>query len=192
ATRGGDRCGTRARVVGGGAGRRGPANNRSCAIQRRHARRRDAVHRCRPARRHGPAALRRGAPRVSAACDVAVLGLGATGSAALYHLARSGLGAIGIERFESPHAFGSSHGGSRIIREAYFEDPRYVPLVQRAYEAWAALERDSGRTFMLTTGGVMIGPREGELVSGALRSALAHGLPHELLDAAAIRRRFAA
>jgi len=129
---------------------------------------------------------------VSAACDVAVLGLGATGSAALYHLARSGLGAIGIERFESPHAFGSSHGGSRIIREAYFEDPRYVPLVQRAYEAWAALERDSGRTLMLTTGGVMIGPREGELVSGALRSALAHDLPHELLDAAAIRRRFAA
>src|SRR5207249_6789895 len=123
---------------------------------------------------------RHGAAGVSAH-DVAVVGLGAMGSAALHHLARAGLRVVGIERFESPHAFGSSHGGSRIIREAYFEDPRYVPLVQRAYEAWAALERDSGRTLMLTTGGVMIGPREGELVSGALRSRLAHALPPSLL-----------
>ena len=124
--------------------------------------------------------------------DVAVLGLGAMGSAALRHLARAGLSAVGIERFESPHAHGSSHGESRIIREAYFEDPRYVPLVQRAYDEWAALERDTGRSLTLTTGGVMIGPRAGDLVSGAIASAEAHRLPYELLDAAALQHRFPA
>ncbi len=124
--------------------------------------------------------------------DVAVLGLGAMGSAALRHLARAGLNVAGIERFESPHAHGSSHGGSRIIREAYFEDPRYVPLVQRAYDEWAALERDTGRSLTLTTGGVMIGSRGGVLVAGAIASAEAHALPYELLDATALHDRFPA
>ena len=124
--------------------------------------------------------------------DVAVLGLGAMGSAALRYLARAGLSVVGFERFESPHPHGSSHGGSRIIREAYFEDPRYVPLVQRAYEEWAALERDTGRTLTLTTGGVMIGPREGVLVSGAIASAETHSLAYELLDVSALQRRFPA
>lgn len=124
--------------------------------------------------------------------DVAVLGLGAMGSAALRHLARAGLKVVGIERFEGPHAHGSSHGGSRIIREAYFEDPRYVPLVQRAYDEWASLERDTGRSLTLTTGGVMVGPRAGALVSGAIASAEAHALPCELLDATELQRRFPA
>jgi len=124
--------------------------------------------------------------------DVAVLGLGAMGSAALRHLARAGLSAVGFERFESPHPHGSSHGGSRIIREAYFEDPRYVPLVQRAYDEWSALERDTGRSLTLTTGGVMIGPRDGVLVSGAIASAEAHHLRYELMDATALQQRFPA
>ena len=125
-------------------------------------------------------------------CDVAVVGLGAMGSAAVCHLARAGLSTIGIERHTSPHEHGSSHGGSRIIREAYFEDPRYVPLVQRAYDEWAALERDAGRTLMITTGGVMIGAPDSDIVRGALASARTHGLAHELIDAAGIRRRFPA
>jgi sarcosine oxidase len=124
--------------------------------------------------------------------DVAVVGLGAMGAAALCHLARAGLSVVGIERFASPHANGSSHGGSRIIREAYFEDPCYVPLVQRAYELWASLERDSARRLLIPSGGVMIGPPEGALVRGALRSAREHGLSHELLEPAEITRRFPA
>ena len=77
--------------------------------------------------------------------DVAVVGLGAMGSAAAYRLAERGLRVLGLDRFRPPHTMGSSHGGTRIIREAYFEDPRYVPLVQRAYDRWAQLEQDSGR-----------------------------------------------
>src|SRR5688572_5244253 len=72
--------------------------------------------------------------------DVIVAGLGAMGSACAYHLARRGLRVLGLDPNDPPHTLGSSHGESRVIREAYFEDPAYVPLVRRAYEEWAALE----------------------------------------------------
>jgi sarcosine oxidase len=118
--------------------------------------------------------------------DVIVVGLGAMGSATLYHLARRGHRVLGLDRFSPPHTLGSSHGQTRIIREAYFEHPVYVPMVQRAYELWAEL----GRHLYLQTGGLMIGPPGGVLVSGARRSAEEHHLPHEHLDAAAVRRRY--
>ena len=79
------------------------------------------------------------------AYDVIVVGLGAMGSAAAYHLSRRGRRVLGLDRFTPPHTFGSSHGQTRIIRAAYFEHPLYVPLVQRAYAAWEELERQSGR-----------------------------------------------
>ena len=116
--------------------------------------------------------------------DVIVAGLGAMGSATVYHLARRGARVLGIDRFAPPHAMGSSHGRSRIIREAYFEDPLYVPLVQRAYELWDDLQRESGREILVRTGGLMIGPPDGTVAGGALRSALQHGLPHERMTAA--------
>ena len=129
---------------------------------------------------------------MSRSFDVAVIGLGAMGSAAADHLARRGRRVLGLDRFAPPHTLGSSHGETRIIREAYFEHPAYVPLVQRAYECWADLERDSGRTLWLKTGGLMLGPPEGTLVTGALASAHRHQLPHEVLDASAVRSRFPA
>lgn len=128
----------------------------------------------------------------SARVDVVVAGLGAMGSQALAECARRGLQAVGFDRFSPPHDQGSSHGRSRIIREAYFEDPVYVPLVQRAFERWAALEAETGVSLYRRTGGLCYGPAEGELVAGALRSAAQHGLPHERLDADGIRRRFPA
>ena len=67
------------------------------------------------------------------------------GAATLAELARRGRRVLGLEQFALPHARGSSQGGTRIIREAYFEHPLYVPLVQRAYAAWQALERRTGR-----------------------------------------------
>src|SRR5213595_2500408 len=114
------------------------------------------------------------------------------GGAAAYHLARRGRRVLGLDRFAPPHAFGSSHGQTRIIREQYFEHPLYVPLVQRAYELWRELEQESGRSLMTITGGLMIGPRDGTVVTGTLRSAREHGLPHELLTAGEVRSRFPA
>ena len=122
--------------------------------------------------------------------DVIVLGLGGMGSAALAHLAARGLKAVGLEQFSPAHALGSSHGQSRIIRKAYFEDPAYVPLLLRAYELWEALERRTGRSLLLRTGGLMLGPEGSEVVAGSARSAREHGLAHELLTAADIRRRY--
>src|SRR5882762_2731250 len=114
--------------------------------------------------------------------DVIIAGLGAMGSAAAYHLAANGRRVLGFDRFHPPHNFGSSHGLTRIIREAYFEHPLYVPLVRRAYELWADLEKQSGHQLLLKTGGLMIGPSDGPLVSGASRSAEQHRLDHEILN----------
>ena len=115
----------------------------------------------------------RGQPRA----DVVVLGLGAMGSQVARALARRGQRVVGLDRFSPPHRLGSSHGRSRIIREAYFEEPAYVPLVQRSYELWAELEREWGRPLLRLTGGLMAGPADGVLVRGARRSAAVHGLP---------------
>ena len=123
-------------------------------------------------------------------CDVIVVGLGGMGSAAAAHLAERGQRVLGLEQFQPAHGQGSSHGQSRVIRLAYFEHPSYVPLLLRAYELWSRLERDTGRALLTLTGGLMIGAPDSEVVAGSLRSAREHGLPHELLDAEEIRRRF--
>lgn len=122
--------------------------------------------------------------------DVIILGLGAMGSAAAYHLARRGAQVIGLEQYTPAHDRGSSHGRSRIIREAYFEHPNYVPLIQRAYEQWRALQEESGTRLLVMTGGLMIGPEDGVLVQGALASARTHHLPYELITADEVQRRF--
>lgn len=122
--------------------------------------------------------------------EVIVVGLGAMGSSAAYHLAERGVRVLGLDQFHPPHNFGSSHGLTRIIREAYFEDPLYVPLVQRAYELWADLEKRSGHQLLLMTGGLMIGPPNGVLASGASRSAEQHNLPHEILNSTNLAQKF--
>jgi sarcosine oxidase len=122
--------------------------------------------------------------------DAVVVGLGAMGSATLFHLARRGARVVGIEQFEQGHSLGSSHGDSRIIRETYFEHPLYVPLVQRAHELWRELEDISGEILMRINGGLMIGPPEGSVITGTLRSAREHDLPHEILSGVQVRDRF--
>lgn len=122
--------------------------------------------------------------------DVAVVGLGAHGGSALLALARRGLKVIGLDRCSPPHNLGSSHGHSRIIRQAYYESPAYVPLVRDAWERWRALEHDGGRRLLQQTGGLMLGPADGELINGASASAREHGLPHERLDRRALQGRY--
>ena len=122
--------------------------------------------------------------------DVIVVGLGAMGSATLHAVARGGRRVLGIDRFSPPHTLGSSHGRTRIIREAYFEHPRYVPLVRRAYDLWRELEDAVGMTLYTKTRGFSIGPEDGALVRGARTSAESFQVPHEVLSAADVRRRF--
>jgi len=122
--------------------------------------------------------------------DVIVIGLGGMGSAAAYHLARRGHRVLGLEKFTPAHDKGSSHGGSRIIRQSYFEDPAYVPLLLRSYELWEKLAADSAREVYRMTGGLFIGAPDCLTVAGSLRASQEWGLPHEMLDAADIRSRY--
>src|ERR1700761_5630628 len=124
--------------------------------------------------------------------DVAVIGLGAMGSAALHALAGRGKKVIGFDQFEPGHDRGSSHGESRIIRLAYFEDPSYVPLVRLAYDAWRRLEESTGETVMTRTGIVEAGVPGSAIVEGSLRAARENDIPHEVLPAARIAERFPA
>ena len=130
-----------------------------------------------------------GNSRLSDMTKVIVLGLGGMGSAAAAHLARRGADVVGFEQFTPAHDRGASHGESRVIRQAYFEHPSYVPLILHTYELWEDLERDDPGIFRLT-GGLMVGRPEAAVVAGSLASAREHGLPHEVLDAPGIRRRF--
>src|SRR5437870_12384801 len=127
---------------------------------------------------------------VEGAFDVIVVGLGAMGSATAYHLSKRHTKVLGLEAFIPAHDKGSSHGESRIIRQAYFEDPAYVPLVLRAYELWREVEAAADTELLLITGLLIAGVPDSEIVAGSLRSARQWGLEHEVLDAADLVRRF--
>jgi len=122
--------------------------------------------------------------------DVIVVGLGGMGSAAAYHLARRGVRVLGIERFGPAHDRGSSHGDSRIIRQAYYEDPSYVPLLRRAFELWDELEPEVPGGNKLLTGGLLIGRPDSRIVTGSIRSVRQWDLPHEILTPAETSERF--
>jgi sarcosine oxidase len=129
--------------------------------------------------------------------DVIVLGLGAMGSAAAYQLAKRGAKVLGIDRFSPPHAHGSSHGGTRITRLAIGEGEHYAPLAMRAHEIWREIENETGASLLTTNGGLVISS-DGKLskthVDGFFQNTVGaakrFGIPHELLDAAEIRRRY--
>ncbi len=124
--------------------------------------------------------------------DHIVLGLGGMGSAAAHQLAARGHRVLGLEKFSSPHDRGSSHGETRVVRQAYFEHPGYVPLLRRAYELWRELEIATDTRLLHLCGGLMLGAPDSAVVAGSLHSAREHRLPHEMLDAAEIRRRYPA
>jgi len=126
------------------------------------------------------------------AYDAIVVGVGGMGSAACYHLAQRGKRVLGIERFMIPHTMGSSHGLTRIIRLAYHESPAYVPLVRRAMTLWQELGDRFGEQLMFTTGSLDAGPDGGAFFAGSLAACREHDLPHEILTAAEINRRFPA
>ena len=129
---------------------------------------------------------------ISPTYDVIVAGVGGMGSAACFHLARRGVRVLGLERHGIPHAFGSSHGLTRIIRLAYHEGPEYVPLVRRAMTLWEEAGAMFGQQLLFTTGSLDLGPGGGVFFEGSLAACREHDLPHEILTAHEINRRFPA
>jgi sarcosine oxidase len=122
--------------------------------------------------------------------DVIVVGVGGMGSAAACELARRGRRVLALEQFPLVHDQGSSHGHTRIIRQAYYEHPDYVPLVRRAFERWYDLEQRQGVHLLTGCGCLSVGRADSELILGVQRSAREHGLPIESLSAADLRGRF--
>jgi sarcosine oxidase len=129
--------------------------------------------------------------------DVIVLGLGAMGSASVYQLAKRGVRVLGIDRFTPPHTFGSSHGETRITRQAIGEGEHYTPLVLRAYEIFRQLEAETGRKLLQLTGGLMISSEQraadvhvAEFLGCTISAAKRFNIEHELLDTQQIRARF--
>jgi sarcosine oxidase len=122
--------------------------------------------------------------------DAIVVGCGSMGSAALFHLAGRGRRVLGLEQFDVPNTLGSSVGTNRIIRLAYAEDSRYVPLLRRSYALWKELEDLAGERLLILTGGIDAGREDSATVTGSLRSCAEHDLRHELLDARALQQRF--
>lgn len=122
--------------------------------------------------------------------DVIVVGLGAMGSACCDHLARRGVQVIGLERFDVPHAFGSSAGQSRLIRKAYYEHPHYVPLLARAFENWDELGERLGAEILHRTGCLYLGEPGGELIAGTLAAASEHGIDVQSVDGPSLRETY--
>lgn len=122
-----------------------------------------------------------------------VIGLGAAGASSLYQLSKqTNISVAGIDRFHPPHNLGSSHGESRIIRQAYFETPLYVPLVQQALSIWEEISQQSEDTLFLKNGSLMLGNTNSKVIAGAITSAAKHSLPFEYLSSSALRKNFPA
>jgi sarcosine oxidase len=129
--------------------------------------------------------------------DVVIVGLGAMGSAALYQVARRGVRAIGVDQFEPPHDRGSSHGESRITRQAIGEGDAYVPFALRSHEIWRELEAETGRSLFEATGGLILGRASGAAIHGqtdfvgnTIGAAKRFGIAHEVLSPDEVGRRF--
>jgi sarcosine oxidase len=124
--------------------------------------------------------------------DVVVVGVGIWGACTLWRLAHRGVHVIGVEQFVPGHGFGSSFGGTRMFRLTCLEHPRLTLLARRSRQLWTELARETGRSLLHTSGGVLIGPHDGSIVRGTLRAAAAHGVTTTMLSPAELTERFPA
>ncbi|NPU10012.1 N-methyl-L-tryptophan oxidase [Bradyrhizobium sp. 83012] len=133
--------------------------------------------------------------------DVIVIGCGAVGSAALLHLAKAGQRVLGIDRFQPPHRFGSTHGETRITRAAIGEGVDYTPLAQRSHDIWRELERETGARLFEQCGCLFIPSRHGGEVHGVTSAqffanietaARLHGVDGETLSPERLRANYPA
>jgi sarcosine oxidase len=122
--------------------------------------------------------------------DTIVVGVGTMGAATCLALARRGQRVLGLEQHRLGHDLGSSHGGSRIVRDCYFEAPDYVPLLLRCREGWERLERDSSARIVHRCGVLYLGAPESEVIRESGRSGSTFDVPFESLDARGVCARF--
>jgi sarcosine oxidase len=122
--------------------------------------------------------------------DAIVIGTGSMGSATAYEFARRGRRVLALDQFDVPNVFGAYVGVTRIIRLAYAEHPKYVPLLRRSYELWRDLQKVANEQLLFITGGVDAGTESSDTIKGSLQSCREHALPHECMSASDVNRRF--
>lgn len=130
--------------------------------------------------------------------DYVVIGLGAVGSAALYHLSKSGQRVLGLDRFHPPHSMGSSHGETRITRLAVGEGEEYVALAQRSHQLWREIEDQTALVLRVRSGGILmdsgLSPWEKHGAEAFLERTISFaqnaGIHHQILDSGEVRHRF--
>ena len=130
--------------------------------------------------------------------DALVIGLGAMGSATAYQLAKRGANVVGVDQFKPPHAFGSTHGDTRITRQAIGEGRQFVPLALRSHQLWREIERETGRTLMTQCGGLIVARaglashmhEQQDFLGNTISAANEFGIVHEVLTAATMAARY--
>jgi sarcosine oxidase len=127
---------------------------------------------------------------VSERADVVVVGLGAMGSAVCAQLATRGTSVIGIDQYDPPHPYGSTHGQTRMTRLAVGEGPEYVPLVRRSHELWREIEAHTGTQLLAQPGGLIISRPGSWFFEGTRELARRLEIDHEELSPLELRERF--
>lgn len=122
--------------------------------------------------------------------DLIVIGSGSVGSAAGYYASLAGLNVLMIDSAMPPHQAGSHHGDTRIIRHAYGEGEKYVPLVLRAQALWDQLAGQSGEKLFHACGVLNLGPDDSIFLQNVQQSARQYDLPVETLNAAQVREKW--
>ena len=112
------------------------------------------------------------------------------GSAAAYEFARRGRRVLALDQFDVPNALGASVGVTRIIRLAYSEHPKYVPLLRRSYELWRDLQSVADEQLLFITGGIDAGDEASDTINGSLQSCREHAVAHDVMSASDVSRRF--
>ncbi|EMM5415483.1 N-methyl-L-tryptophan oxidase [Citrobacter amalonaticus] len=122
--------------------------------------------------------------------DLIIIGSGSVGAAAGYYATRAGLNVLMTDAHMPPHQQGSHHGDTRLIRHAYGEGEKYVPLVLRAQALWDELSTQNEEPIFVRSGVINLGPADSPFLANVARSAKQWQLNVEQLDAAAIMARW--
>src|SRR5688572_14902044 len=112
--------------------------------------------------------------------DIVVLGCGAVGSATLYELARNKVKVIGIEQYGVAHDKGSSHGETRAMRQGYYDNPRYIPILKKAYQKWLSFEKEAADKFFEEVGVIKIGVENSIELNNTVTIAKDNGIDIEI------------
>ncbi len=122
--------------------------------------------------------------------DLIIIGSGSVGSAAGFYATEAGLNVLMIDAAFPPHHAGSHHGDTRIIRHAYGEGQKYVPMALRAQTLWEELAARSDTRLFHRSGVLNLGPRQSGFIKNAIASAQAYELNCEIMNTTQITTRW--